>query len=177
MIEKIVSGGQTGVDRAALDSAITSKVPYGGWCPKGRIDELGIIPNKYDRLVEIAINPISEQDNYDTRTKCNIHDSDGTLIIVPELPLPKKITDGTILTIKEVCTQKKPYLLLSLSSLKEENINRCVEWIKAHSIHILNVAGPRESNCKGVYENSYSFLTELLPKLLSFDNPMICSKL
>ena len=89
---KIISGGQTGGDRAALDAAIEMKIPYGGWCPKGRLAELGTtIPTKY-------ILQETTSATFEERTKLNIRDSDGTLILVPETPI--KVTDGTILTIE-----------------------------------------------------------------------------
>lgn len=169
MLEKIVSGGQTGVDRAALDAAIDLNIAFGGWCPKGRIDEIGIIPKKYDQLVEISIDVSSDKENYDARTKLNIQDSDGTLIFVPTLPLPEKITDGTVLTINEVSRQSKPYLLISLSSSDEDNLSKCIEWIKEYDIRTLNVAGPRESSSEGIYKESYNFLLSLLPELLSIN--------
>jgi len=174
MLEKIVSGGQTGVDRAALDAAMDLNIAFGGWCPKGRIDELGIIPERYDQLVEISIDVTSDKENYDTRTKLNIHDSDGTMIFVPILPLPEKITDGTVLTINEVSRQKKPYLLISLLSSSEDNLSKCIEWVKEHDIRTLNVAGPRESSSEGIYKSSYNFLLSLLPELLSINN--LCLK-
>ena len=167
MIEKIVSGGQTGVDRAALDAAIDSDLPLGGWCPKGRIDEQGLIPQKYDQLIEVSGNFGSDKENYDARTKLNIRDSDGTLILVPMIPIPSQIKDGTLLTINEVSTQKKPHLLLNLSSSEADNISMCIEWIKTNDLQILNIAGPRESNCEGIYKASYSFFRSLLPELIS----------
>lgn len=167
MLEKIVSGGQTGVDRAGLDSAIYLEIPYGGWCPKGRIDELGTIPSKYNQLIEILCQVSSEKENYDTRTKLNIRDSDGTLILVPSMPLPSNIKDGTILTITEVSHQNKPYLVVNLSSLKEDNISKCMEWIRSNNIHTLNIAGPRESTCPGIYIESYSLLNSLLSRLIA----------
>src|SRR5262245_15492232 len=102
MLEKIVSGGQTGVDRAALDVAIELNIEYAGWCPKGRLDENGRIPSKYKNLTEIDGAFTNEKENYDTRTKKNIQDSDGTLVLVPSLPLPEGIKDGTLLTISAV---------------------------------------------------------------------------
>lgn len=167
MFEKIISGGQTGVDRAALDIAIDLDLPYGGWCPKGRIDEIGIIPEKYNRLIEVVTVFDNNQDNYNTRTQLNIRDSDGTLIIVPTFPLPKEITDGTVLTIEEVCTQNKPYLLISLTNSVEDNLSRCLAWLKEHGIDTLNVAGPRESSSQGIYKDSYNFLYHLVFALVS----------
>ncbi|CAM2819884.1 putative molybdenum carrier protein [Legionella worsleiensis] len=164
-LKKIISGGQTGVDRAALDVAINQNIPYGGWCPKGRIDELGIIPLHYDQLKEIDVAVGCEQENYDTRTQFNIHDADGTLIIIPDKTILDKITDGTVVTINEVFRQKKPHYLLSLSLSHQENTSECMKWIKQHNIKILNVAGLRESSSKGIYEKSYRFLNHLVLKL------------
>ena len=107
MIEKIIAGGQTGIDRAALDVAIELNIPHGGWCPQGRLAELGqTIPEKY-LLQE------TKTSDYSERTKLNIQDSDGTLILVPELPLT--IKDGTLLTIKQVEEKNKPHLIFDLS--------------------------------------------------------------
>ena len=167
MFEKIISGGQTGVDRAALDIAIDLTIPYGGWCPKGRIDEVGVIPEKYNELIEITLAVNNNQDNYNTRTKLNIRDSDGTLIIVPTLPLPKEITDGTILTIEEVSNQNKPYLLIELTNSVEDNVSQCLDWGEKHGIYTLNIAGPRESSCNGIYKDSYNFLYNLVVTLMS----------
>lgn len=159
----IISGGQTGADRAALDAAIELNIPYGGWCPKGRIDEKGIIPEKYRNLTPISGEFQTEQENYDTRTKPNIRDSDGTLILVPELPLPPKIKDGTLLTIKEVERQNKPHLTIDLSESMEKKINAIVSWVEKHHIQILNVAGPRETSSPGIYQDSLALVTNALP--------------
>ena len=166
MIDKIVSGAQTGVDRAALDAAINSSISLGGWCPKGRIDEVGLIPEKYHELVEVSGEFINDTENYAARTKLNIRDSDGTLIFVPSLPLPIQIKDGTLLTINEVSIQNKPYLILDLSS-SDDNTLECIEWIKKNNIRILNIAGPRESTCEGIYKATYYFLDNLFLELTS----------
>lgn len=162
MLIEIVSGGQTGVDRAALDIAGELGILYGGWCPKGRIDELGIIPEKYSSLKEISGDFKNEKENYDTRTKFNIRDSDGTLIIVPRIPLSKKIKDGTILTIKEVKNKKKPFLVIDLSESIRINSEYIINWINENNINILNIAGPRESTCPGIYQSSMSLLRATL---------------
>lgn len=158
MIEKIVSGGQTGVDRAALDLAIELSMDYGGWCPKGRIDEYGLIPIKYSKLKEVAGNFENEFFNYSMRTISNIRDSDGTLIIVPTMPLPERIKDGTLLTLKEVESRKKPNLLISADEDIVNNIQKIRDWTELHQIKILNVAGPRESSSPGIYQTSIDLL-------------------
>ena len=165
MIEKIISGGQTGVDRAALDVAINLSICYGGWCPKGRIDEAGIIPIKYNALIEISGEFIDEKENYNARTKLNIMDSDGTLIIVPSLPVPDNIQDGTVLTIAEAKERKKPFIIIGLNELADDHISKCVEWIHENDIKILNFAGPRESVCSGVYDSAFLFLMNLIPAI------------
>src|SRR5690242_15332061 len=102
MIKKIVSGGQTGPDRAALDVAIKLGIPHGGWCPRGRKAEDGDIPDRYQLRCPTGDSEDKETNIYNERTKLNIRDSDGTLILVPAIPLPNTITDGTNLTIQEV---------------------------------------------------------------------------
>jgi hypothetical protein len=164
MIEKIVSGGQTGVDRAALDTAIALNIPYGGWCPKGRIYELGIIPKKYEALTEVSGEFKNEKENYDARTIRNIADSDGTLILIPVEPLPDNVRDGTLLTIKEA-EKRKPFLKINLSKPQIDNIEEIQNWVKKHNIAILNIAGPRESSYSGIYKISADFLKEMLISL------------
>lgn len=156
MIEKIVSGGQTGVDRAALDSAIFAHIQHSGWCPRGRKAEDGIIPDKYN-LQE------TESDEYSVRTKLNILDSDGTLIFVPSTPI--KVTDGTILTIKEVFEKNKPFMIIDLSKYNETKL-QIINWINKNNIKILNIAGPRESQAPGIYQAVLNFL----PSILQFAN-------
>lgn len=146
MIESIVSGGQTGADRAALDIAIELHIEHHGWCPNGRAAEDGVIDSKYN-LKETISSDVSE------RTKLNIRDSDGTLIFIPSSPI--KVTDGTILTIKEVYEREKPHLIIDF--LQNNNINDLLKnWIEKNNIKILNVAGPRESQYPGTYQIIHS---------------------
>ena len=163
---KIISGGQTGVDQAALDAAIELNIPYSGKCPKGRIDENGIIPKRFTNLEEITGEFKTEKDNHDARTKKNIEESDGTLIIVPEIPLPLKINDGTLLTIEEVKKRGKPHLLIDLSKPQEANSTLIVDWVNKYGIETLNIAGPRESNAKGINKLSLDLLKLTLPYLI-----------
>lgn len=170
MLKKIVSGGQTGVDRAALDAAMKLNLDCGGWCPKGRLDEISTIPARYSTLVEISGEYANAQDNFNARTVKNIIDSDGTLIIVPSWPLPENIKDGTILTIDEIKRQNKPYYILNLMSY---DLNDCVSWMTDSEIEILNVAGPRESSSPGVYCASECLLETLF---LSYPHTLNCRK-
>ncbi len=165
MVKIIISGGQTGVDRAALDSAINLNIAYGGWCPKGRLDEMGVMPEKYNQLREVSGHFYNEKENYDARTKLNIRDSDGTLIVVPQRPLPAQIKDGTLLTIDQVKKQNKPFLIISLSESHTNNSHKITEWISLNNITTLNIAGPRESNSPGIYQLSFFLLSKILYEL------------
>ena len=150
-ISKIISGGQTGVDRAALDVAIKNNIPHGGWCPKGRKAEDGIIKDTY--LLEETVT-----DDYSERTKRNISDSDGTLVLVKKIPV--EVKDGTILTINYAQQEKKPLLVIALDN--HDFFSLIKHWIDEHNIQILNIAGPRESQCPGIYDASFKMLHEFL---------------
>ncbi len=148
-IKKIVSGGQTGVDRAALDIARYLKIPYGGWCPKNRWAEDGPISADYSNLIETSLSAPEQ------RTEWNVRDSDGTLVIVVDPPI-----GSTQYTIEMAQKYNKPYYVRKVSeSVEMSDIN---EWIKNTNIHILNVAGPRESQGIGIYEKAYNLLRKLL---------------
>lgn len=148
---KIISGGQTGVDRAALDAAMANNIPYGGWCPKGRKAEDGIIADKY--LLKETVT-----DNYSERTKLNIRDSDGTLVLVYKIPVD--VNDGTILTINYAQEEKKPLLIIALDN--PELVSNIQHWIDKNNLQILNIAGPRESQCAGIYSISFKVLHQFL---------------
>ncbi len=155
---KIISGGQTGVDRAALDAAIKLGISHGGWCPKGRLAEDGTIRSAYS-LQE------TQTSDYAERTLLNIRDSDATLIIIPGDIT--QITDGTVLTKKSVEEQNKPFLILDLSH--EIDLLNVLDWIKVNNIKILNIAGPRESQSHGIYNRSL-LIVERLIALLEKEN-------
>lgn len=148
MVEKIVSGGQTGVDRAALDVALELGLPCGGWCPKGRKAEDGPIARRY---------PLQEtpSDDYAQRTAWNVRDSDGTLILTRGQP-----TEGTALTIELAERQGKPHLVMDLHEQPDRASVRA--WITTHRIRVLNIAGPREEKCPGIYAQASQFLRQLL---------------
>lgn len=141
---KIISGGQTGVDRAALDFAHAKQINSGGWCPKGRWAEDGIISQKY-QLQETT------SDNIDERTAKNVEEADGTLIICR-----KRLDTGSLQTIQHCKTFGKPFLLI-----KEGEENSFNKWMQSNSINILNIAGPRESNEPGIYIFALKILTEI----------------
>ncbi|TWT57094.1 putative molybdenum carrier [Thalassoglobus neptunius] len=148
---KIVSGGQTGADRAALDAALQLGIPCGGWCPSGRRAEDGPIPEIY---------PLKEMTSprYDVRTRENVADSDGTLILTD-----CDRSAGTLLTIRTAQRLNKPLLFLDFRQLlitdRQEQLS---EWIEINSISKLNVAGPRESTSPGIFSQAKSFLQQAL---------------
>ena len=147
-IEKIISGGQTGVDRAALDVALELGISCGGWCPKGRKAEDGPIDIRYP-LRETA------SANYSVRTGKNVRESDGTLVLTG-LGRPSA---GTALTIKFAQKHKKPYLVRDPFVKKDLGTIRM--WLEVNGIRVLNVAGPRESEIPGIHEKVFEFLKEL----------------
>ena len=146
MIKKIISGGQTGVDRAALDVALELAISCGGWCPKGRKAEDGAIDSHYP-LQE------TESEEYPVRTERNVLEADGTLILTEGKP-----TGGTAFTIKMAEKHGKSYLGIDLS--KNMDSTDVVNWIKAKGIAVINVAGPRESKMPGIYQKAMRFLRE-----------------
>ena len=149
-VARIVSGGQTGVDRAALDWAIERNLPHGGWCPKGRRAEDGTIPPRY-RLDETA------SPRYETRTRANVVSSDATLI------LNLGALDGGTLLTAEVCRRRqKPCLVIQLDSEPIGiEVARTRAWLRANDVRTLNIAGPRESTRPGSYAAARNFLVRL----------------
>lgn len=152
---RIISGGQTGVDRAALDVALELGLLHGGFVPKGRKAEDGRVPEKYN-LIELS------STSYPVRTRANILEADGTLILTPPRP-----TGGTRLTAKIAHQYDRIWLAVDpFQNDKEDHlIQRVLTWIGSHQIETLNVAGPRESKIPGIYEISCKFLRKLLEKL------------
>ncbi|MEN6493470.1 MAG: putative molybdenum carrier protein [Thermoguttaceae bacterium] len=148
MVQKIVSGGQTGVDRGALDAAIGRGIPHGGWCPRGRRAENGPIPPRY-QLRE------TDSSAYRVRTEQNVLDSDGTLILHGG-----RLAGGTALTRRLALQHKKPCLVVDL--LHEPDAASVRQWLVSHQIETLNVAGPRESQCPGIQAKATDFVVSLL---------------
>ncbi|MGH7337286.1 MAG: putative molybdenum carrier protein [Myxococcota bacterium] len=135
MLDRIVSGGQTGADRAALDFALANGIRAGGWVPKGRVAEDGRIPERYPDLVE------TESADPAVRTARNVRDSDGTLIL-SHGPLD----GGSRLTFEEAERAHKPVLHLDLDQMDvAAAAARLQSWLAELRPHTLNVAGPRAS--------------------------------
>jgi hypothetical protein len=144
---KIISGGQTGVDRAALDVALKHRIDCGGWCPAGRFDELGRIPDRYP-LKEL------EHGGFTERTLQNVKDSAGTVIIYSG-----KLSGGTEQTVRFCVEKQRLHQLIDASKISTEKAARSiVNLIRKHKIDILNVAGPRQSEWPEGYDYAFHVL-------------------
>ena len=140
MLTKIVSGGQTGADRGALDAALARDFPCGGYCPSGRRAEDGPIPERYP-LEELT----SRQ--YQTRTRRNVETSDGTLIVSAE-----PLTGGTRLTADHAEKKNRPWISIPPEfPLSDETGQRLLAWMTNHDVEVLNVAGPRASSAPEIH--------------------------
>lgn len=142
---KIISGGQTGADRAGLDAAMEAGIAVSGYCPKGRLAEDVRVPDHYP-LVELT------KGGYAARTEMNVVESDGTLILNVG-----KLTGGTKFTLDCAKKHGKPYLIVQLD--EEPKHDTVLRWIEMYDINVMNVAGPRESKCPGVYARAKAFLS------------------
>lgn len=173
LISKMVSGGQTGVDRGALEAAFDLGFPYGGLIPKGRLAEDGIVPLKFDQMEE------SSNKNYIFRTEWNVVHSDATLIITPyddEHPDGQSaLSGGTKRTYDFADKHTKPCLTM-FNMEAADNIDHTLCWLKhvkeTYGLKdgvVLNVAGPRESKRKGVQVITYKFISDLIKAANSVD--------
>ena len=147
MFEKIISGGQTGADRAALDVALKLGIDHGGYIPRGRRSEAGPVPDHY-QLVEMY------SDSYPDRTAKNVVEGDGT-VIVSHGPLD----GGSALTRKLAQSHGKPFIHIDLT--QTTNFDAALEladWLHTQSIRVLNVAGPRSSKDPEIYQATADLL-------------------
>ena len=138
---KIISGGQTGVDRAALDVALRHGIECGGWCPTGRLDEFGKIPDRY---------PIQElpRGGFTERTLQNVKDSDGTVVVYPV-----ELRGGTEQTVCFCVELKRPHKLIDASRVATEDAAKLIaDFVRKNKVNILNVAGPRQSEWPEGYD-------------------------
>ena len=145
---KIVSGGQAGVDRAALDVALELGIDCGGWCPAGRMAEDGTLDARY---------PLRETPSGDAaqRTEWNVRDSDATLVLTAGGPSP-----GTELTIETA--RRLGRHLYTFHAGSAEDVGMFRRWLQVYRVRTLNVAGPRESEAPGIYAEARRILTALL---------------
>jgi hypothetical protein len=155
LVDGIVSGGQTGADRAGLDAAMSLGIATGGWCPAGRRAEDGMIPDRY-RLTETATR------EYATRTRRNVRESDGTLVLNLGA-----LDGGTLATVAYAGKRCKPCRVVQLDDAACLSSQDIAEWLKLHDIRVLNVAGPRESKRPGIYLQGCDFLRRLLGGLVT----------
>jgi hypothetical protein len=148
---KIISGGQTGVDRAALDVALRHGIECGGWCPAGRLDEFGKIPDHY---------PIQELQggSFTERTLQNVKDSDGTVVIYSV-----ELRGGTEQSVRFCLELKRPYELIDASKIYTEGAAKLIgDFVDKNKINILNVAGPRQSE----WTEGYTYASRALSAFL-----------
>ena len=151
---KIVSGGQTGADRAALDVARAWGLEYGGWVPAGRRAEDGRLPESYAGLRETS------SERTDERTRLNVQHSDGTLI-VSHGPL----TGGSRLTKKLAIAMGKPWLHVDLHQVAlADALGLAEAWLARHAIATLNVAGPRASEDAAIYSAAAAVVGGILAR-------------
>lgn len=153
-LSRIISGGQTGVDRGALDAALACGFPCGGWCPKDRVAEDGRLPDRYP-LQELAAG------GYRQRTIRNIDGADGTAVIYFGAP-----EGGTELTLAQCIHRHRPYQLIDAQEIEPQRAAELLKaFIAAHSIGILNFAGPRASRSPEAYAYAVTVVASLLSRL------------
>jgi len=147
---KIISGGQTGADRAAIDAAISRNYPIAGYCPKGRLAEDGAISERY-RLEEIT-------GGYRARTRKNVQTGDGTLVVYRD-----ELKGGTALTVSMALKERKPLKLIDISAVEPAvAVEKVREFCIKNRIGTLNVAGPRASQCTDIYQYVFEVISLLL---------------
>ena len=151
-VRKIISGGQTGADRAGLDAAIDLGMDYGGSIPKGRRTEDGALPERYSNIIEL------DTTSYPARTEKNLMDSDATIIFTYT-----EMGSGSVLTIELAKKHNEPYLHINLEDKRNgDAIREVSEWLDRVKPEVLNVAGSRESGAEGIYNRVYGIMKAVL---------------
>jgi len=148
MLEKIISGGQTGVDRAALDVALEFGIACGGSCPAGRTADDGPIPEKY---------PLTETSDYDhlVRTGNNVKDSDGSMLLYRD-----KLHGGTAYAMQMAKHMSREVMAIDLQKSPDPQV--VVDWINRHSIHTLHIGGQREKTSPGIYQQAHTYIQKVV---------------
>ncbi|HEY0809652.1 MAG TPA: putative molybdenum carrier protein [Longimicrobiales bacterium] len=155
----VISGGQTGVDRAALRAARMAGLEIGGWCPPGRAAEDGRIPQEFplketpaDRSEKAPHVPRSQ------RTEWNVRDADATLVLIPG----ESDDAGTNLSVRFARELNKPVLVYDL--MGEQADESIGEWLERNVVRTLNVAGPSESAAPGITDEAYELLMSVFTR-------------
>jgi hypothetical protein len=156
-LKKIVSGGETGVDRAALDAGLAATFPCGGWAPGDRMAEDGVIPDRYPLIV-------LPNGNYRQRTRLNVVDSDGTAILYNDA-----LTGGTRLTRNLCALLNRPYVLIDARETPDSGVAAAavLKFIERNKIETLNVAGPRASG----WADGYPFALDVIGGVIAGSLP------
>ena len=160
---KVISGGQSGVDRAALDVALSLGLPAGGWCPQGRKSEDGLIPDHY---------PLHETRSaeFHVRTQRNVETSSATLVLTRGTP-----TGGTRFAIEFARNLRRPVLVVDLIDRTRDPVESIVGWLAETAPRVLNVAGPRESFAPGIGVEASRVLTAALTQS-SYSYPAVTAR-
>jgi putative molybdenum carrier protein len=153
---KVISGGQTGVDRAALDAAIEAGIPYAGWCPKGGWAE--DCPDPPGLLALYAALRETPESAPEQRTAWNVRDSDALMVVTDRAGLA--VSKGTALAVSCAADQGKPYVVVDIDA--PNALTKARAWLKARGGGALCVAGPRESEAPGIGAKAKLFLAALL---------------
>jgi len=158
-IDRIISGGQTGADRAALDAAIAGGVAHGGAIPAGRKTEAGPLPEYY--RMEVL-----DSAHYPDRTEKNVRDADGTLIVSHGA-----LSGGSALTAVLADRWEKPCLHIDLDQPGDQPLPaRVIAWLAQHRIRVLNVAGPRASSDPRIYNDTRQLLDAIISDMRGLDH-------